>query len=192
MRVNVGRISRDKGACLEFAVEERIGPLEAPGGSVVFTRPVSVSGTVTNTGKCFVVQGTIATDAELVCDRCLEKFRRELEVPFEAEFFRQGHESGGGRWGEGRDSLRQEEKAFLADNGYLFRGEDLELAEAVREELSLALPMRKLCRENCAGLCPECGVNLNVTQCACERHVPDPRLAALQEWLNRENSGREV
>ncbi|MDI6870310.1 MAG: DUF177 domain-containing protein [Bacillota bacterium] len=192
MRVNVGRISRDKGSRLEFELEERFSPLDAPGGSVEFTRPVSVSGTVTNTGKCLVVQGTIRTNVELVCDRCLERFRREVAVPFATEFFRQGHEAAGGRPDDGRESLRQEEEAFLADNGHLFRGEDLELAETVREELSLALPMQKLCREDCAGLCPECGANLNETTCACERSPLDPRLAALQEWLNRQNPGREV
>lgn len=193
MRVNVGRISRDKGACLELDLEERFASLEALGGRVEFTRPVSVTGTVTNTGKCLVVQGTIQTEAELVCDRCLEKFRRPLEVPFEAEFFRQGRETAGDRpEAENRRTVRREEEAFLADAGHLFRGEDLELTETVRGELSLALPMQNLCRENCAGLCPVCGADLNKTTCACERDTLDPRLAALQEWLNRQNSGREV
>lgn len=194
MRVNVGRISRDKGGRLEFDLEERLDPIEAPGGRVDFTRAVNVTGTVTNTGKCFVVEGTIRTEVDLGCDRCLEHFRQELAVPFEAEFFRQ-HPDGskpGGRPDEGRESFRQEEEAFLADAGRLFRGEDLELTETVREEVSLALPMQNLCRENCAGLCPKCGANLNKTTCACERDTLDPRLAALQDWLNRQNSGREV
>lgn len=195
MRVNVGRISRDKGGCLEFDLEERSGPLETPGGRVEFTRPLAVTGTVTNTGKCLVVQGTIRTEGEFTCDRCLEKFRRALEVPFETEFFRQKPEAGGPggeRQDEGRDSLRQEEEAFLADAGRLFRGEDLELTETVREEISLALPMQNICREDCAGLCPQCGANLNATTCGCAEEVLDPRLAALQDWLDRQNSGREV
>jgi uncharacterized protein len=192
MRINVGRVSRDKGACLEFALEERFDQLEAPGEAVKFSQPVRVGGTVTNTGKCLVVQGKISAGAELTCDRCLAEFPQELTVPFEAEFFRQGAEAGGGRPGEARESLRREEEAFLADNGHLFRGEDLELTEAIRQELSLALPIQRLCREDCAGLCPVCGANLNATTCTCERPVLDPRLAALQGWLNRENAGREV
>lgn len=194
MRVGVGRISRDKGGRLEFELEERLDPLETPGGRVEFTRPVTVAGTVTNTGKCFVVQGEIRAGVEPTCDRCLEKFREELCVPFEAEYFRlmpEGAKSSG-RHDEEHDGLRQEEEAFLADAGRLFRGEDLELTDMVREELSLSLPMQNLCRETCAGLCPVCGTNLNETKCACERDSLDPRLAALQDWLNRQNSGREV
>ncbi|HHW13499.1 MAG TPA: DUF177 domain-containing protein [Firmicutes bacterium] len=194
MRVNVGRISRDKGATLDFELEERLGPLDAPGGTVEFTRPVAVAGTATNTGKCLVVRGSIRAEVQLTCDRCLEEFRRQLEVPFEAEFFRQGQEGGGGSEREDafHQTIRQEEEAFLADNGHLFRGEELELTDTVREELSLALPMRNLCREECAGLCPVCGANLNQTTCDCPRETVDPRLSALQEWLNRQNSGREV
>lgn len=194
MRVNVGRISRDKGGRLEFELEERSDPLETPGGRVDFTRPVIVTGTVTNTGKCFVVQGEIQAGLEATCDRCLEKFQENLSVPFEAEYFRLVPEGSkaSGRHDEERDGLKQEEEAFLADAGRLFRGEDLELTEMVREELSLALPMQNLCRENCAGLCPVCGADLNITKCACERDTLDPRLAALQDWLDRQNSGREV
>jgi uncharacterized protein len=193
MRVNVGRISRDRGGWLEFDLQERFASLETPSGRVEFGRPVAVTGTVTNSGKCLVVQGIIRTEAELTCDRCLERFRRDLEVPFETEFFRQNPEPAGSRPEDGpRGSLRHEEEAFLADNGRLFRGEDLDLTEVVREELSLGLPMQNLCRENCAGLCPQCGANLNTTKCACERDTLDPRLSALQEWLDRQNSGREV
>lgn len=191
MRVNVGRISRDKGATLDFELEERLGPLEAPGRTVEFAGPVAVAGTVTNTGKCLVVQGVIRAEAMLACDRCLEEFRRRLEIPFEAEFFRQAHEGGGDSEREDafHQAIRQEEEAFLAEHGRLFRGEELELADTVREELSLALPMRNLCREECAGLCPVCGANLNQTTCDCARETVDPRLSALQEWLNRQNSG---
>jgi uncharacterized protein len=193
MRVNVGRISRDRGGWLELDLEERFAPLETPSGRVEFTRPVRVTGTVTNSGKCLVVAGTITTEADLTCHRCLEHFRRELEVSFEAEFFRQNPEPPGGHPQDGvRESLRHEEEVFLADNGHLFRGEDLELTETVRGELSLGLPMQNLCRETCAGLCPQCGANLNTTKCACERDTLDPRLSALQGWLDRQNSGREV
>jgi uncharacterized protein len=173
MRVNVGRISREKGGQLELELEERFAPLETPGGTIGFAKPVAVTGVVTNTGKCLVVEGTIRTEAELVCDRCLEKFRRTLEVPFEMEFFRQtGEESG-------------EERTFLEEAGNLYRGEEFELTEPVREEISLALPMQNLCREECAGLCERCGANLNETTCSCDHTVVDARLAGLEEWLKR-------
>jgi uncharacterized protein len=59
-------------------------------------------------------------------------------------------------------------------------GYELNPAALAWEEFSLALPVKPLCRKNCKGLCPSCGVNLNRESCACERTTDDPRLAVLQ------------
>ena len=61
----------------------------------------------------------------------------------------------------------------------------LDLTALLETETSLALPMKPLCREGCRGLCPVCGGNRNVTACACETRVPDPRWAALKGWAER-------
>ena len=54
----------------------------------------------------------------------------------------------------------------------------------MREQLYLALPMKPLCREDCRGLCAECGANLNLTTCGCARRWEDPRLAGLRALLD--------
>jgi len=64
--------------------------------------------------------------------------------------------------------------------GY-YQGEGLLLEDVLREQVLLATPVRALCREDCKGLCPLCGRNLNVEQCHCEQHVSDPRWDALNE-----------
>ncbi len=64
--------------------------------------------------------------------------------------------------------------------GY-YQGEGLLLEDALREQVLLATPVRALCREDCKGLCPQCGLNLNVEQCNCEQRPSDLRWDALSE-----------
>jgi uncharacterized protein len=58
-------------------------------------------------------------------------------------------------------------------------------ADVVAEQVHLALPMKSLCREDCRGLCPECGANLNLGSCGCRRGSGDARLAPLADWKRR-------
>lgn len=62
--------------------------------------------------------------------------------------------------------------------------ETFDLSELLRQELQLAAPMRVLCDEDCQGLCPQCGVNLNLTSCSCQTEQIDPRLSALKRLLD--------
>src|SRR5205823_14521077 len=62
---------------------------------------------------------------------------------------------------------------------FAFDGESVNLEPFLREQLVLAVPFAPLCREDCKGLCPQCGVDLNSGTCACEKPI-DPRLAALK------------
>src|SRR5438132_12535923 len=71
-----------------------------------------------------------------------------------------------------------------AEIGY-YRGDGLELEDVLREQILLALPLRTLCSEQCKGLCPHCGKNLNVEQCSCAEPLEDPRWAALKDIRKR-------
>ena len=70
-----------------------------------------------------------------------------------------------------------------AEDLILVEGGELPLDELVQADLVLSLPMRFLCREDCRGLCPVCGTNLNRCTCSCDTFVPDPRLAELQQLI---------
>jgi uncharacterized protein len=74
-----------------------------------------------------------------------------------------------------------EEKLELA----YFLGDEIDIADLVRESLLLAQPLKKLCKEECKGLCPKCGINLNVSTCSCNKEIMDPRLMVLQQFLNK-------
>lgn len=120
------------------------------------------------------VLGRIGASLELSCGRCLEGFslpvRQQVDVFYLPE-----------RPGEG-----EEEDVELKDRDMIvayYSAGRIDLGELVREQLYLALPMKRLCREDCRGLCPRCGVNRNHEGCDCPPEETDPRLAPLAGLL---------
>jgi uncharacterized protein len=73
-----------------------------------------------------------------------------------------------------------------AEIGY-YEGQGLLLEDTLREQVLLALPLKSVCREECKGLCPHCGKNLNENECSCVDEVEDPRWSALKEIRTRLN-----
>ena len=122
-----------------------------------------------------LVTGRLHTMVEMACDRCLEPFIMPLEIALEEEFRPTVDISTGAAI-----PLIEEE----AGQGAIDEHHILDLTEVVRQGLLLAIPMHPLCRPGCAGLCPECGQNLNEGACLCQRRAEDPRWAALKELRN--------
>jgi uncharacterized protein len=118
------------------------------------------------------VKGIIRSTVEVACDRCAAPVAAPLEVEFSTAF------------------IPREQAAAVTENVEL-QEEDLALSfyedgavdvdELVREQILLALPTRQLCREECRGLCPICGKDLNIAQCSCREGEIDPRWAALAD-----------
>lgn len=115
------------------------------------------------------VAGTVDTAVETPCDRCLAPLTVPVNVSFKADL---------GLAGEGGDATELQD----ADMDFsTYEGDAINLDEIVREQILLALPTRRLCAEDCKGLCPTCGANLNETSCDCEKRETDPRWSALEE-----------
>jgi uncharacterized protein len=117
------------------------------------------------------LKGDLTTRLELLCARCLEPLEHDVSRKFDLLYRPQGTDA------------RAEELSVTdaeAEIGY-YRGEGLELDDVLREQVLLALPLKVLCREDCKGLCPHCGMNLNEDQCSCTWKDEDPRWAALKD-----------
>lgn len=119
-------------------------------------------------GLDVLVRGEIGAVVPQVCGRCLEAFPVRVRAPVD---------------------LRLVPGPATADNVELgaddldvdfYAGEELDVGSLIETETTLALPMKPLCRADCRGLCPVCGGNRNVVQCACEQRPPGPRLAVLK------------
>jgi uncharacterized protein len=121
------------------------------------------------------LRGRLSAGLELQCARCLEPVKQDVKRDFELLYRPLGADAG-------RDELSVTDAE--AEIGY-YQGEGLELADVLREQVLLALPLKITCRADCKGLCPQCGKNLNQEQCSCTTEVEDPRWAALKEVRGR-------
>ena len=120
--------------------------------------PVELSSTSRSSASdAFGVAGRVTARLELVCSRCLEPFEVPVDAAFDLRYVPQAENAGEGEQEIGEDDLAT---AF-------YREGMLDLIDLMREQFVLALPMKPLCGEDCRGLCPVCGTNLNKGQCDC-------------------------
>jgi uncharacterized protein len=113
-----------------------------------------------------LVQGTVESQLRLECVRCLEPFA--LPISLEIEETYRLSEAGS----------RPGESYAVGEDGWL------DLAPVLREQAWVDIPMKPLCRPDCKGLCPQCGINLNYESCECDDTEVDPRLAILKDLMN--------
>jgi uncharacterized protein len=133
--------------------------------------PPLVDGRATRAGRDIRLRGEIKAKISAPCDRCLSEVTIPVEIPF--DLFYAPAEPGAGQTGE--------RELFERDLDFaVYENDQIDLDELVLEQLELSLPSRVLCREECRGLCPQCGADLNVETCECEPQI-DPRWRALAE-----------
>ncbi len=114
------------------------------------------------------------------CGRCLSPVSVDLPVDFELTLVPRDEYEDAPR---GKDEDKGPVGGTFAPEDTeeeVYTGKVIDLDPLVREQLLLALPAYPVCREDCKGLCPACGTNLNERECGCDRHVPDPRWAGLK------------
>ena len=122
------------------------------------------------------LEGDFFLRAEMVCTRCLAVFPIQRERPVQLRLFPEKDNTS-------RGEEEQEVDTSLLDVFY-YGAEGIDLRQVAEEQLNLCLSMKMLCREDCRGLCPKCGANLNQGDCGCPAGDIDPRLAALKKLLD--------
>jgi uncharacterized protein len=127
---------------------------------------------VTRISHDLLVQGDVAADVAVQCSRCLTEFRLPVEAGLE-ENFQPTIDIVTGRPVH-RAPEDEDETAFEISANH-----EIDLAEPVRQALLVAMPLNPVCREDCAGLCPRCGANLNEGPCGCDLEATDLRWEAL-------------
>ena len=132
---------------------------------IVSSEPITV--TVKNLGnrKLAVTGGTEVTLA-VPCARCLEPVEYTCELEFDEELDMK---------------VTEEERVKNLDEQSYLTGYNLDADQMVSNELTLNLPMKVLCKEDCKGICNRCGANLNVESCDCDTRSLDPRMAVIQD-----------
>lgn len=128
-----------------------------------YLEPPKFDGLVSISGDIIDLEGKVTAKVELSCSRCLEKFPYVVEIHIHESFTNslEGH---------------SDEVALIKDDA-------IDINKVIENNIIIQLPIKRLCRENCKGLCQKCGANLNASQCNCETEV-DPRLAKLKDFLS--------
>ena len=127
------------------------------------------------TNQGLLVDGWVELTLELSCNRCLKEFELPMHVNFEELFYPTVDVVSGLPL-----APFDEDEIFPIDARH-----QVDLTEAIRQNLLLNLPMMVVCQEDCKGLCPQCGQNLNLGSCECEPEV-DARLSVLKTLLQNE------
>jgi uncharacterized protein len=169
LRVDLGRLAREGSVLVEAQVPADDALWQ--GGDVRWSGPVDVRlrASYAGTGEV-VVRGRVSGRLALECRRCLQPVTEELDDELTLVF-------DSGASGEDTD----EGDAFVFDPA----GGSLDLGEAVREEVILAMNPYVVCDPACRGLCPRCGANLNEVSCDCAEEAVDPRWEALRALKGR-------
>ena len=161
MELSIHQASKQLGEVFPYAWH---GPLEEQtygGRTVRFVGDADLVGTVTGDGEGFTVTGDAKVTLTSVCARCNEPFEEPFAFSFEDRFV--------------KAVLREE-----GDESYPFEGDVIDLTQAFLDNLFLHLPMVSLCKPDCKGLCPVCGVNLNRFRCNCAEKTRNSAFDALK------------
>lgn len=168
MRINVAQLLQEQvGSQRQYSLED----------STAEGHRVSAQLTLVRTNRSILVKGRCAAGVNSICSRCLEEYEQALELDIEEEFF------------PARDivtgaptQLTENAEGFVIQDDHV-----LDLGEALRQNIEVNIPARLLCRVGCAGLCHQCGSNLNQGPCHCSPELVDPRWNSLRELSSRSN-----
>ncbi|MEN2986558.1 MAG: DUF177 domain-containing protein, partial [Thermodesulfovibrionaceae bacterium] len=121
------------------------------------------------------IKGIVSGEIELQCSRCLKEFKMPIKTTVEVSY-------------HPLEELKKEELIELKSDEMevdFYRDGIIDTENIIRDQIFLSIPMKPLCSEECKGICPLCGVNLNEENCYCSSREIDPRLAILQTLLRR-------
>jgi uncharacterized protein len=160
-------------------VEQTYAPSAVAADADPFTirSPVELAFDIYKDKAQFRLVGRVQTTLELPCSRCLEPLVWPVNASFDLRYQPKAMNRG-----EGEREIEDDDLSTA-----FYENDTIDLGQLMREQFYLSLPMKPLCREECLGLCPQCGTNLNRGRCACTREWDDPRFAALRS-LRRKDS----
>ena len=166
MLLGLSKIIDCPGQSIPFSVSVDLSDL-CYGVSYPVSEPVLAQGTVRNTAGVLMMEGQVRTTIHGICDRCAGSFDREITFPIDVVLVT-----------ELANEENEDEWVFPLE------GDSADLDDIVRTVFVLNLDSKLLCKEDCKGLCPQCGKNLNDGPCNCRKEL-DPRFAALKQLLEK-------
>lgn len=171
MKANVSELTKIDGASIEVKFNERIAELESEINDFSFNESVDFRGTLYNSAGSLNLEGMASTKYSTFCSKCLLEIERQISVNLQENFV--------------------ENTAETDEEEYYYEGSNIVFDKAVADNIILQLPMKPVCFENCKGVCPTCGVNLNKEDCKCKKEAItedlgiNPKMGALNELMKK-------
>lgn len=159
----------DSGRFYDFEESHEVSSLIFADRMAEFTALSRIKGKYIVDGTTVYVNSYIDADISFRCDKCLEPTDRHLHFKFDAVYYLEGKE---------------------IDGDYSYGNYTLDFSEAVKEQIMLNIPTKVVCKEDCKGVCPVCGINLNTSDCDCVREEIVEKqnpFSALKDLLSKDN-----
>ena len=171
MQIHLSDVTDSEGKHIQLQPELELDKISFQMGDYPILEKTPVELEITNTGnKVLELKGIGSVTVGIPCDRCLEQVA--VKIPYEIEQKLDMKKS---------DTERVQD---LDENDYL-TGMDLDVDRLVYLEVLMSWPLKVLCREDCKGICSQCGKNLNDGPCGCVEGPKDPRMAAISDIFSK-------
>jgi len=168
--LSLGRLKHDLGYRLPLDLLAAVDTAAYGYDDMPLGGPLALAGLAENIAGEIHVTGQLSASLILRCSRCGAAIAQDLSIPFEEIYSSQDAPP---------DQTGERDK-------HVFSGAGADLTPEALRALFAELPMKPLCREDCRGLCPQCGAELNLGQCSCASQEIDPRWKKLLNMLNDE------
>lgn len=164
MLLDLKKVFSEEGRECSFDYQMDLSGLDL-NGRFPFVSPVSVRGAVKNQDGFARLKAEVSFDFSIPCDRCTKQIDKRCAYTFTHDLV--------------LNLENEEDDSYIQVQDY-----KLDLDELIRADILLELPSKYLCSEDCKGLCPVCGKNLNEGPCGCDLHQIDPRLEVLKKLID--------
>lgn len=165
MELHLLPILNDEGRRL--MIDETLTIENRDGDNFQILEPIAVSGQMVNIGGSLELMAKGEAKVRLLCDRCAEEFSDSVFFEMQERFKK-----------EESDGVKETNPDIV-----LLEGDTIDLDALVYDAIVMHLPSKVLCNEDCKGLCPSCGTNLNYGDCGCDTESTDPRFDILDKLL---------
>lgn len=173
LTITVSKIKNIPGAKADIDLCAAVDPQAYGYQDLQFSSPLHFMGQMENKNGLIFVSGQAKADIKFCCHRCGEPLTRDIEALVEAYY-----------------TLQPEKADPQGENDiFTYSGENIDITPEILRQIFLEMPMKLLCREDCRGLCPICGANLNYDKCSCRIGEIDPRLEKLKDFVFHTKKG---
>lgn len=165
MILDLSEILKNDNEVISLDLDIDLSSLEFMGENFIFQKPLKLTGTLTNNTKNLELSAEVTGEMQVHCARCAKPFITEVSFPV-SEIL-----------------LREDGEISPDSDVVIFSGHSVDLTDIVADSFFMNVSGQYLCKEDCKGLCPVCGCDLNETTCNCDNEVIDPRWAKLAELI---------